>query len=152
MILSAIEAALYIGLLLLIAYTDYKHRRIPNRLLLCLVILRVIFVAVFLALSAQEGVRTLLFSAIAVAITLPVLLLLRPYSKGKTGAGDLKLLLVCGFCLGIHRYLLSLLLSAVFLLIAYVLQHLRHQKHNVPFAPYLCSGALIVSLVTYIFR
>ena len=150
MALFVFESVVYLGILLLISYQDHKHRRIPNKLLLCLLILRVIFLAVSFGLSMESGIRELLFSVIASAIILMVLLLFRPYLKGKTGAGDLKLLLVCGFCLGINRFLLSLLFTTALLVATYVYQVVQKRKITIPFAPFLCCGALIASVVVHI--
>ena len=38
MALFVFESVVYLGILILISYQDHKHRRIPNKLLLCLLI------------------------------------------------------------------------------------------------------------------
>lgn len=149
--LSATESVFCLGTLLLIACKDYRCRRIPNKLLICLLFIRTFFLAAFFAASFKTGIRELLSSGIALGITLVVTLVFYPFLKRKTPAGDWKLLMVCSFCLGVNRYLLSLLLCTGLLIVVYIYQSVRKQKATIPFAPYLFCGVLIATVFSYIF-
>lgn len=147
--LSAAESMIYLGILILISYMDYKYRKITNKLLISLLIVRIIFIAIYFSVSAGNGVGKFLSSVTVSGIPLTVVFFFHSYLKENTAAGDQKLLIVCGFCFDLNRYLLSLLFTMLILFISYVFQMIGNEKRRVPFAPYFSSGVLIATVLSY---
>jgi len=99
--------------LIIACYFDYKRSRIPNRLIICLLL------AGIGEKLLREGVAEGIFFC---SRGLCVMLLLYPLFKiGGLGAGDIKLYCVCAGYLSRHRFLyfffVSLLIAAIFSLI-----------------------------------
>lgn len=147
--LSAAESMIYLGILIPISYMDYKYRKITNKLLISLLIVRIIFIAIYFSVSAGNGVGKFLSSVIVSGIPLTVVFFFRSYLNENTAAGDQKLLIVCGFCFDLDRYLLSLLFTILILFISYVFRMIGNKKRRVPFAPYFSSGVLIATVLSY---
>lgn len=147
--LSILESVCYFCTLLLISCVDYKNRTIPNKLLVLLIIFRVVFLICLFSTSSANAVFHLLSSLTSLLLTLAVTALFLPLLRKKTGAGDFKLLLACGFCFGIDLYLHSLLVALVLLAVSFTIQLIKKQRKNVPFTPFMCAGMLIASILSY---
>ena len=135
------------GWALAVGVTDWRIQRIPNWLLLPGLLLAVIATV---GAGAPAGWRSALLAAgIALALLLP------GYLLGKTGAGDVKCLMVMGACVGVVG-VIELFLAASGLLGAACAIRLRRQRAatagpalpeqalDLPMGPALVAGFLLV--------
>ncbi len=127
------------------AVMDIKTRTIPNGPLLFLTAAGLIALAIrfFTGGGVLEGVFGL-FSASLVLLSISVL------SGGGVGGGDIKLMAACGLILGWKLILIALALGCVIgaaLLLPSFLMGKLGGKQAVPFAPFLSSGVIIVTLL-----
>jgi len=93
-----------------VASTDYRSRRIPNRLLLAALIPTLLY----LSWRGETPLHAGWFDAVA-GLFAGLFLLLPGHLLGRLGAGDVKLAAVLGLVQGLHGVLLTLLLAALVL-------------------------------------
>lgn len=136
---------LYLALFL-IAWIDQQHRRIPNKILLRLLVLRGgIFVLEWLMFPNM--ILAILISAILGLLLGGGLLLLAHFiSKGGVGMGDVKLLAVTGGYMGSGSVMtvvfLSVIISAVYSIVMLMLKKIK-LKEEIPFAPFIWIGTML---------
>lgn len=133
--------------LLIASGYDLWSRRIPNWLIVSAIVSRF---AIPLVLASGLD-----FEQFAMGGLVGLLLFMIPYALGKMGAGDVKLMLVCGLYLGpilvIKVALYAMLAGGVLALLAFAYQKLKGGRHvglpvTVPYAIAISTGALIVLL------
>lgn len=135
------------GWALVVGVTDWRIQRIPNWLLLPGLLLAV-FATV--GANAPTGWRgALLAAGIALALLLP------GYLLGKTGAGDVKCLMVMGACVGVVGLIELFLVASVLFGAACAVRLLRRHaapagpalpesEPGLPMGPALVAGFLLV--------
>ncbi|MCR5671278.1 MAG: A24 family peptidase [Butyrivibrio sp.] len=134
------------------AYTDIKERRIPNPLLLTLLlswgVLRI------LQHVFPAGERAFSFVGVSItgallgaAICGGIFLLAYILGRGKLGAGDVKLAFVTGLFMGIDSGLMAMLIGMI-AYVLYVLVFVRRKKISLkdalPLAPFILAGVVTV--------
>jgi Flp pilus assembly protein protease CpaA len=140
---SVLLDALFLCLLAWASISDVWKRIIPN------------IVVLIILLSAI--CRTVLMAASgSVWWVYPVgLLLIIPFidfwNRGWLGAGDSKLIGVCGFYLNIYGGLIMLAIFAIWLLITMAFMYFRQIDHKtrVPLAPLISLSAALIMLIDY---
>ena len=127
----------------LIATIDFQVKKIPNKLLLVLLVVRVIFLVLTFFERPEDFVPILTSSLIGMAIGAFIILIVLLLSKGQVGAGDLKLFAVIGFFFGlsglIQIMMYSLFLSAL-VAIVLLLSKKAKMKSTLPMAPFVFLG------------
>jgi prepilin peptidase CpaA len=128
------------------SFTDWRQRKIPNKLLLPS------FITALLINFFQSG-QTGLLSSLSGAV-IGFVLLLVPYLLGGMGAGDVKLLMVIGSFGGAKLVIYSFLFGAIAggIISAYILIYNAVRHKNIVSLPYgipLSLGTLVYLLVTY---
>ncbi len=133
------------SLLLIISVTDLVYMLIPNRILIgfaFLLILECIFVPLVTWIDSIAGCGTIFILLYCVQ---------RIYPEG-LGGGDVKLLSLLGFVVGVKGSFMILFLSSCFSLcffgIGIVLKRIEARK-PIPFGPFISLGAICYVLVTY---
>jgi prepilin peptidase CpaA len=115
-----------LALLLLAAHSDWRERRVPNRVVVALALAGV-------ATAGTRGGVTGAAEALA-AVALGVAVLLPPYALGWMGAGDVKLVAAAGSWLGatgtVHLVLWSAVAGGV-LSLAWLLSATRAERRAV---------------------
>ena len=111
---KTVEYLIYVSILLNIAAVDFLIRKVPNELLLFLLLAKSIFIAIELFNKVQLY-QSLATPAIGLAAGL-VLFSIPSLIKIPIGAGDVKLSAAIGFCLGYSLYFQSMALMSVMLL------------------------------------
>jgi leader peptidase (prepilin peptidase)/N-methyltransferase len=129
--------------LLIISVIDIYHKKIPNQLLLFLLIFGVIFNTAFKIISWEEA----LSGGIIAGLILFLTRLLGHYifKKESLGMGDVKLAVILGFFIGLKLFLLTLFigsLSAVLIVLLLTIFYHINISQRVPFAPFLCFGCI----------
>lgn len=131
-----------VAVLVYVAATDLRTRRIPN------VVIFPAIVAAFVALPLTVGFRSGLLGA--VIAPLPLILARLLLGGNKMGMGDIKLALFVGLVLGWQLAILGLLAGLVLSLLgaaAGVMMRKRTWSSKQAFAPYFAAGAIPFLLV-----
>lgn len=133
--------ALLTALCVLITITDLAARIIPNGALL-------VFGVLLLAAVPFASPEPLWLHLLGAVCGSGILLLLAILSSGRgMGMGDVKLLAVLGWVLGLPGVLLALFFGSIIGLLAGLLQQAsggNKKRKTIPFGPYLAFGSLIV--------
>lgn len=144
-IVSLIYSIIFISCSINIVFIDLAIRRIPNELLLTMLI---VSLAKFIAepLIYEGSIKQNLILAV-VGIICGFVLFSLPQKLGRyIGAGDIKLSAVIGFSLGVVGYLQAMIIMALIMLV-YLVILLVTKKGNLksfaPMGPALCVGAII---------
>ena len=133
------------------AWIDKKSFRIPNRILLLGLGMRLIFIAIEIIITPSEFRFVLLTSAIAAGVLLVTSLLCRLISPNAIGFGDVKLLALMGFFLRTDRILGAMIFSMLcaFLYSLYLVAFKKAtRKTELAFAPLLLVGTLLAVFLT----
>lgn len=125
-----------------ISIVDYNVQKIPNTMVLYLFLIKLIDVI----MTKEKWVET----SLAFTLFLMVMAILYRFSKGGLGAGDVKLIAVLAFYLGLEQTCL-VLISSCGLIIGYAcirwLLKKQHWKASVPMAPFVLVGYIIHSAI-----
>ncbi|HFJ9438848.1 TPA: A24 family peptidase [Bacillus albus] len=134
-----------VSLLLIISVTDYIYMLIPNRILAwfaCLLILECIFVPLVTWPDSIVG---------GGAIFILLYCMQKIYPEG-LGGGDVKLLSLLGFIVGLKGIFIVLFLASCFSLcffgVGIVLKRVK-MRTQIPFGPFISLGAICYMLITY---
>ena len=135
-----------------VTVTDIKEQKIPNKVVVAGLLLRVAFaVAEFVTMGADAFLaiaKDALYSLILVAalFVLGVLLL-----KGGIGMGDIKLITVMGLFQGITGVISSLFLSLLVIFVLAIIMLItkkKQKKDSIEFAPSVMVGTLASVILT----
>lgn len=126
-----------------LALTDLETRLLPNRIIYPSILLAIAFCWAWPDTSVTE---ILAGGGIAVAISVALLLLSLPFGSDAFGMGDVKMIVLMGFVLGVPSVLVAVVLGtlaagggAALLLVT----GLRGRKDYIPHGPFLSIGALL---------
>lgn len=129
-----------------LAVTDYRQRRIPNRFLMVMLMMWALVAGLCIILQTERGMA-LLFQSLAGAIVGGLTFLLcYILSKKQLGAGDVKLAFVMGLYLTGQRIVGAIFYGVVLCCIYSVVQLIRKKiglKDGVALVPFLYLGVLI---------
>ena len=136
-----------LALLTISIINDLKTRRIPN-LIVCIGTLA----GFLLAYLNLNGDITLYQSVLGTVLGL--LMLLPGYLIGKMGAGDVKLLAMCGSFLGVQATVMAglcaLLVGGFFALSwVYLVKKLSIRDHRYPYAPAIAVGTIVAPFLHF---
>lgn len=132
--------AVIMGIIITIGFIDYKHKLIPNKLILLLLI------AAFLNFIFNIKYFKSFFLGGLFAFILCFIL----YKLTGFGAGDVKLLITLGLLLGLSNtfvlFLISFLLATI---IGFSLVFMKKAtlKSSIPFAPFVSIGFIVLSFI-----
>ncbi len=133
------------SLLLIISVTDYIYMLIPNRILAwfaCLLILECAFIPLVTWIDSIVG---------SCVIFILLYCMQKIYPEG-LGGGDVKLLSLLGFIVGLKGIFIVLFLASCFSLCFFgaglVLKRMK-MRIQIPFGPFISLGAICYMLVTY---
>lgn len=145
--LKTVEYLIYTSVVLNIAAVDYLIRKIPNELLLMLLLTK----TVFLVLSFERGspVFEMVMGPI-IGLTIGFFIFSIPSMFSiMIGAGDVKFSAVIGFCLGYLLFFQAMVIMAVIMLIflAYLLATKKGTlKTATAMGPYLSIGVVLTMI------
>lgn len=145
-VVALIYAVIFISCSINIIFIDLAIRRIPNELL---VIMLIASLARFIAepLIYEEGTVKQNFTLAVIGIICGFVLFSLPQKLGKyIGAGDIKLSAVIGFSLGLVGYLQAMIIMALIMLVYLVILLITkkgNMKSFAPMGPALCVGSII---------
>jgi len=130
-------AIIFTIFLLAFAIRDIQTRLVPNRLLL---------ISIAVTLICLYFIGSLMSGLLGGCVGFTFFGILYFLSRGKIGAGDVKLAgligLMTGFPLVLLALLLALLIGSVAIGLLLALKRIK-TTDSIPYAPFLCSGAII---------
>ncbi len=142
-----IKRIVILSVLWIAAFFDKKSYRIPNKLILLGLVLRVV-ILVFELIYARnaELVSVLILEIIAAAAMVVLSLLCMLITKNGIGMGDVKLFLVMGLYLGVKGIIPSMMLSMLvtfFVAVTLLVMKKKNRRDYVPFAPGIMVGTML---------
>ncbi len=129
-----------------IAVTDYNELRIPNKILICGLILRVPVLVSEFIFSFKNIKWILVNDGVAAIAALIIGILCALVSKGGMGMGDVKLMFVLALFLGIEGICYSLFASMIvtfFVSVVLLITKKKDKKDVIPFAPFVLVGVFL---------
>ncbi len=155
------------GILLAATWSDFYTRTIPNKYVLCALVLWIAFEVVSALISVQGNNKGLfaVVDGLVGAVMIGGFTLLLSWLLGVTrkqtvfGAGDIKLLFVTSLFLGLSRAVISLLLACVLALLLALIPGVAAPSNNgnaakgfrsktIPFAPAIATATFLVLAVS----
>lgn len=144
--IQIINYVVLISSLILLAYIDFKKKIIPNKILLAMLILRLILIGIEVLLYRNMIYSILLSSFLGLLVGGGAFLLVAFILKNSVGMGDIKLVAIIGFYVGIENLFSCVICSLLISLIcgvALILAKKINSKDMIPFAPFLMLGTFI---------
>ena len=135
------------SILLVISFIDFKFQIIPDSLNIFILIFAIIYKLLQFILYGISP--NILNSILGLLISGGLFLLIAIISKGGMGGGDIKLIGVLGFILGIKFSLLNIFLSFILgaiISIFLLLFKIKGRKDPIPFGPFICIAFMIVTI------
>lgn len=119
-----------------IAYYDLKERRIPNRLLVLLLLMKTGYLFLSFFLQNSIFIKELLYSIFGVLFFALISLAVYTFLSKTTGAGDFKLLISIGFVLGFFDAVsLSMVCLTIAALVSFFHLFINNKWEKLPMAP-----------------
>lgn len=134
------------NMLIVLAYIDYKKRIIPNKLLILMFGVRLVFLALECLIYKDLIYPTIVSAFLGVIVGGGTFLIASIIIKNSLGMGDVKLMGIIGFYVGITDLFSCMLLSLVLSLVAGVALIMAKKitsKDFIPFAPFLALGTVL---------
>lgn len=129
-----------------LAWTDYRYRKIPNRILVCLFIIKSLILIKESIIYREQSLGPILDSIFGFLIGGGILLPGYLFRGGGLRAGDIKLFAVIGCYLGYDSILtvlfLTFLFAALFIIIRICVKRIDLYK-ELPIAPFAFAGVII---------
>ena len=143
--LGFIFYSIIFSILIIIFFIDLYHQIIPNGLNISILVLGIIYK--FLQFILYNKTPDLINSLLGLIVSSGVFLLIIIISKGGMGGGDMKLIGVLGFIMGLKKIALTIFLSFIIgaiISIFLLLFKIKGRKDPIPFGPFICLAFMIV--------
>lgn len=150
-VIQSLKRIALITILSVAAYYDRAAFRIPNKLIIYGLALRVCFVVLEILFEREVLKETLLSDGIAAVGLLIISLLCLLITKNGLGMGDVKLFFLMGLMQGIQGVLSSVFASLIvsfFVAVYLLLRKKKQRKDFIPFAPCIFIGTVISVIMT----
>ncbi len=134
----------------ILSVTDLKKKTVPNRIILILLICWALIHGAWLLLDLDTGLQNLAYSVLGGIVAGAIFLLCYLVSRGKLGAGDVKLSFVMGLYLTSLRIMGAILYGCILCLVIsliFVWRKKLTMKDGVPLVPFLTAGMLLTYLI-----
>lgn len=130
----------------IIAWIDHHERRIPNKILLVMLAVRMLILIVEWLFVPSMGMALLISSSFGMLLGGGMFLLVHFLSRGGVGMGDVKLFAVTGWYVGTSSIMslvfLTVMVSAGYSIIMLILKKVK-LKEEIPFAPFVLAGTIL---------
>ncbi len=144
-VLSVLNVLCLAQLLLPVAYIDYRNKLIPNQMLICMLIVKVILLAFELFFQETDLVNYMISSGISILVFCGVFFLISLVFKNSIGMGDVKLFGVLSIYLGLYgtlHVLFYALIITFFYACFLLITKKKDKKDEISFAPMVALGML----------
>jgi len=143
---SALNVISFTALLLPVAYVDFKKKLIPNKMLVCMAVVRLLLLFGELFFQETELMNYLISSALSIVLFCGIFFLISVVFKNSIGMGDVKLFGVLSIYFGMYGTLHILMYAMIvtFFYACYLLATKKKEKKDeISFAPMVLFGTLI---------
>lgn len=150
-IITACKNVLLLAGLAFFAYTDFEGHRIPNRIVVIMLITRAVFYVAELIYYGSDFWEKLGSSMLSLSLALVFFVVGVVGLKNAIGMGDIKLLIVLGLYLGFYCTFSAVFFGLIILFFEAVILLIMKKKTKsdaIAFAPALFIGALITIAMT----
>ncbi len=151
-IVPMIQSLALFEIVFLIASIDKRIKKIPNKLILALLFIRLAGMATELIISPSKWMEILLGSFVGFLAAGAVMLLCMIVSRGGVGAGDMKLFALIGLyyqITGVLEIMLYSLFIASVVSIFLLVSRKAKAKSSIPMAPFICIGIAVYTFFIY---
>lgn len=132
-----------LSFLIIASYFDKKQMKIPNALNLAFLIVRLALIPL---IGFERGNIYGLLAGL-------FLILIPAMIKCKPMGGDIKMMAVLGFYLGVQNILILLVGTVIFALVYYIPTILgKKEKKDVPLAPFVLSSFILMNITGFIVK
>lgn len=145
-----IKALLLIALSCIAAAYDFKTKRIPNILVMIMVLLWLFVTLILLLFDTAKGLVVLIDSLYGLLIGGGLFMLVYIISRKGLGGGDVKFMAAAGLYLGLAETIPVILygtLSAALTGLVLILLKKIGRKDTIPLVPFLLFGIVITTLL-----
>jgi len=146
-----IQGYILLFFMAVIAVIDYEQKKIPNMILVYMLIAWALTMAPQIGLDVEAGFSQLVYSILGLLLGGGLFSAVYIISRKNIGGGDVKLIAVVGLYVAVHRILpvifYGTLLAAV-VGFALILFGKLTKKDSIPLSPFLFIGAYITLLIT----
>ncbi|MBS6194840.1 MAG: prepilin peptidase [Clostridiales bacterium] len=129
-----------------IAWIDGKTKRIPNKILIALLVFRTVLLGIEWAVYPSLGLSILISSALGAVIGGGMFLLCFFLTRGGMGMGDVKLFTIIGYFVGsgviMPIVFFTVMISALYSIIQLIRKKTK-LKDEIPFAPFALAGMIL---------
>ena len=135
-----IKYAVLTSILIVTSFIDYVHMIIPDE------IIKFGFITFFIMHLSSNFKDNIIKGSIAMLIGGGIFLLIAVITKGAMGGGDIKLMALLGFCLGISNIVLIIFLSFVIgavISLALIALKIKKKKDYIPFGPFISIATVV---------
>jgi prepilin signal peptidase PulO-like enzyme (type II secretory pathway) len=139
----ALLGGFFCTVFLTLTLTDFDRRLLPNRIVYPSIL---IAIAVSWAWPDSSALEVLSGGLVAIAIAAALLIFSLPFGGGAFGMGDVKMIVLIGFVVGLPSVLVGVVLGTIVAAVAsafLILTGIRGRKDYIPHGPFLALGAVI---------
>ena len=145
-VINIVQSVILFDILFLISSIDIKIKKIPNKLLLVLLCVRIICMAAELINNPSRWMYTVVGSLLGFLFAGLIILICIFVSRGGIGSGDMKLFAIIGLFYHINGVLeimmYSLFLASIVSIFLLVTKKAK-AKSSIPMAPFICMGLFV---------
>ena len=143
--LQCLLSITFISMLLIVIVSDYYYMIICDEIVILFGIL------LLFEMYLIGGVNGIISSIISGLVSFGVMLLIKLigdfiFKKESMGGGDIKLLLIFGFVLGLPTSLFTIFIGSIIALPASIISLKTNDSHIIPFGPFLSMAAILLLL------
>lgn len=145
-VIHIVKRMVVISVLWVAAYFDKKSYRIPNKLILLGLTLRIVVLAAELFTTGTGIKGTVISELIASAAMFVISLVCMLIAKNSLGMGDVKLFMIMGLFLGVKGMMTAMLYSLIitfFVSVFMLITKKKNRKDYLPFAPSILVGTVL---------
>lgn len=137
----------------LLAKIDYHEKKIPNKIVLIMLIARVVFLIYEIVVNLEYWKTVLVYPLLGAAIGGMIMAVAMLISRKGVGMGDVKMFIVIGAFVGSTEILATLFYTILISVIGGVMLLITKKaglKDSVPMAPFACAGIALEYLLLMI--
>ena len=140
---------LVISALAVTAVTDFKYYYVSDRVVFITLALELI---TYLSLYTFDEYKKFLLGAVVLFVVMLLVKLIgdKVFKRESLGGGDVKLMLIVGFTLGIVYGLLGLFFASLMALAAYFILNEKYNEGMIPFGPFLLLATAQIYIVLHV--
>lgn len=131
------------------AVTDFKYYYVSDRVVFISLGLELI---TYLTLYSFDEYKKFIIGAVALFVIMLLVKLIgdKIFKRESLGGGDVKLILIVGFTLGLVYGLLALFFASLMALAAYFILNEKYNEGMIPFGPFLLLATAMIYIVNFV--